>query len=269
MSNYIVGDIHGCYRELKLVLKKANFNVKKDILWVTGDLINRGPDSFEVLRYIKRMGNSAKMVLGNHDLNFIIKYSNFSELLKKKKSEKDIEVLLNWLRNQLILRVDHKKKIIMSHAGMSPQWSLTTAEFCAQEVHSLLQSEKFFLLSNFVNKYRKNRWSNKLSKFSRICFSINALTKMRYCFLNGDLNMNYSLKTIKNKKNKPWFDFLLNIPKGYSIIFGHWSSIDGNGTPSNIYGLDTGCCWGRKLTLLRWEDKKYFTQNSLLKRSLF
>lgn len=266
MYNYIVGDIHGCYKELKLVLKNGKFNPKDDVLWVTGDLINRGPDSFGVLRYLKKLGKSAKIVLGNHDLNFIMKNAFILDEMKKKVF--DIDILFHWLRKQPFLRVDHKKKIIMSHAGISPQWDLKTAEFCAKELEFFLKNEKYILLSKCMNNDQENNWSGKLNQYSRICFSINALTRMRYCFLNGSLNMIYNDKIFKKNYLKPWFEFKLRIPKKYSVIFGHWSSINGIGTPCNIYGLDTGCCWGRKLTLLRWEDKKYFVQNSLIRRNV-
>ena len=46
----------------------------------------------------------------------------------------------------------------------------------------------------------------------------------------------------------------------YTIIFGHWASLEGKGTPEGVIGLDTGCCWGGDLTMLRWEDRRYFTQ---------
>ncbi|NGE23669.1 diadenosine tetraphosphatase, partial [Klebsiella pneumoniae] len=48
--------------------------------------------------------------------------------------------------------------------------------------------------------------------------------------------------------------------------FGHWASLEGKGAPRGIYALDTGCCWGGQLTMLRWEDRCYFWQESFAVR---
>lgn len=265
MYNYFVGDIHGCYKELKSVLNKAKFNFKNDILWITGDLVNRGPDSLKVLNYLKKLGSSVKIVLGNHDINFIIE--NGKKIKKNQNKENNIAVLVDWLRNQPVLIVDNDKKIIMSHAGFSPQFNIKTIQICANEIEDILKSDRYVYFSNFLYQDLCNKFSLKLDLFSRICFSVNALTRMRYCFLNGNLNMDKNNINEYNKNCKPWFNFKLNIPKDYCIIFGHWSSVKRKIiTPKNIFCLDTGCCWGGQLTLLRWEDRRCFVQNSFFKK---
>ncbi|BGI50952.1 MAG: bis(5'-nucleosyl)-tetraphosphatase (symmetrical) ApaH [Arsenophonus endosymbiont of Ceratovacuna japonica] len=269
MTTYLVGDIHGCYREFKALLKQVKFNPVKDILWITGDLVSRGPDSLKVLRYVKKLGSSSKIVLGNHDLNLIKIYTNInynrpSYKLKKLLIASDFDKLVNWLRCQPLLQIDNKKKIIMIHAGIIPQWDLVTVKKCAKEVEDILSSVNYRLFINSMYDNIQNSWSPKLTGLSRLFFSTNVLTRMRYCFPNGKLNF-----CLKNKPNntqlplKPWFCFPRKIPLEYTIIFGHWASINGNGIPNGIYGLDTGCCWGGKLTLLRWEDKKYFRQSAI------
>ncbi|AMA64972.1 Bis(5'-nucleosyl)-tetraphosphatase, symmetrical [Candidatus Arsenophonus lipoptenae] len=273
MATYLIGDIHGCYRELRELLNKVNFKPQNDILWLTGDLVTRGPDSLKVLRYIKNLGSSVRMVLGNHDLNLISVYANIShhkpkEKLKKLIKANDFAELVFWLRNQPLLQVDNNKKIIMSHAGITPQWNLLIAEMCAKEVEKVLSSDIYHpLLMDFMYKDIPNSWSPNLSGLSRLCFSIQALTRMRYCLPDGQLNMMFKNKPEKTPLPlKPWFSFPINIPAGYSIIFGHWASLEGKGTPKMIYGLDTGCCWGGELTLLRWEDKQYFSQPAFITR---
>ncbi|HGJ5883305.1 bis(5'-nucleosyl)-tetraphosphatase (symmetrical) ApaH [Arsenophonus sp.] len=272
MATYLIGDIHGCYRELKALLKQVKFEPQKDVLWLTGDLVSRGPNSFKVLRYIKTLGSSVRMVLGNHDLHLIGVYANIShnkpkDKLKKLLTAPDADELVNWLRRQPLLQVDNKKKIIMAHAGITPQWDLATAQMCAKEVEAILSSDSYPLFIDSMYGDIPNNWSPNLTGLSRLRFSTNVLTRMRYCFPDGQLNM-----TWKNKPEntppplKPWFDLPRKIPPEYAIIFGHWASLEGKGTPEGIYGLDTGCCWGGKLTLLRWEDKKYFHQPAFTKK---
>lgn len=271
MSTYLIGDIHGCFNELKILLSKVLFNPIKDTLWITGDLVARGPDSLKVLCFLKSLGKSIKLVLGNHDLHLIAAYFGIKN--KKNKNYNNYllnylhsQELINWLCIQPFIQIDHEKKIIMSHAGITPQWDLQTAQNCALEIHLELSNNSKSFLNLVYEKKLYNTWNNKLKFSDRLTFSINALTKMRYClFKDGSIEMNFK-QLPKNAplQIKPWFFLKRKISSTYNIVFGHWSCISDNYClPENIYSLDTGCCWGGKLTLLRWEDKKFFTQNAL------
>ena len=71
MANYAIGDIQGCYKEFRLALKKVNFDIENDYLWLVGDLINRGPDSLKLIKYLYKIRKRAHIVLGNHELHFL------------------------------------------------------------------------------------------------------------------------------------------------------------------------------------------------------
>ncbi|ADD79665.1 symmetrical bis(5'-nucleosyl)-tetraphosphatase [Candidatus Riesia pediculicola] len=285
MANYFVGDIHGCYRELIKLLDKVNFKFGSDILWITGDMLLRGPESVKVLRYIKNLGNSSRIVLGNHEITTINLFYNFfkkkSIFCFKKEGEKnkdyytdvqkiflenDSEDLMDWLKNQSILQMDMKKKIIMIHAGVHPYWNLEETISYAKEIEFILQN-KTDLLQNLVGFNHSYKWEKRKFKdlYERIKFNINVFTKMRYCYQDGSLNMSIKddYQKIKNQDHiRPWFLFDRKISQKYSIIFGHWSSLDKRCVQKNknLYPIDTGCCWGKKLTILRWEDRKHFDE---------
>ena len=111
MTQYAVGDIQGCYRELITSLEKVNFNSSSDELWVAGDLINRGPQSMETLNFLYENRKSVRCVLGNHDLYFLsiyfgqknpTKHDTFAGILSHKNCEPWVE----WLRDQGLCHYD-------------------------------------------------------------------------------------------------------------------------------------------------------------------
>ncbi len=266
MPTYLVGDIHGCFTELQSLLAQVSFRPQIDRLWLTGDLVARGPNSLEVLRLIRSLGPAARLVLGNHDLNLISIYGN-SNLQTSKSCMRtlleapDSDELISWLRLQPMLQVDDELKLVMAHAGITPQWDLDTAKICAREVESVLRNNTNLPLFDIMYGDMPSAWSPKLSGLPRLRFSINALTRMRYCYSDGRLDMTYKNPSeAVDSRLKPWFDFPRLVDSAYTVIFGHWASLEGTRTPLGIIGLDTGCCWGGKLTMLRWEDRRYFTQ---------
>ncbi|AKC31948.1 bis(5'-nucleosyl)-tetraphosphatase (symmetrical) ApaH [Candidatus Pantoea carbekii] len=269
MNTYLIGDVHGCYNELCSLLKKVAFNPYQDELWLTGDLVARGPNSLDVLRYVKSLGRCVRMVLGNHDLHLIAVYAGISPNKPKDRltsllNENNVVELIDWLRCQPLLQIDEKKKLLMSHAGITPQWDLKTVKMCASQVSAILSSDNYHLLLNCMYGDMPNNWTSNLTGLARLRFSINALTKMRFCFPNGQLDMickkdPHSAPT----PLQPWFLIPSKIDREYTMVFGHWASLAGKGTPDKIIGLDTGCCWGGMLTLLHWETQQYYVQKSI------
>jgi predicted MPP superfamily phosphohydrolase len=74
MSTFAIGDVQGCYKEFRKLLNEINFNTQKDTLWLTGDLVNKGPQSLDVIKYVMDLGDKAITVLGNHDFYLIASY---------------------------------------------------------------------------------------------------------------------------------------------------------------------------------------------------
>ncbi|QCI19246.1 symmetrical bis(5'-nucleosyl)-tetraphosphatase [Buchnera aphidicola] len=268
MSTYFIGDIHGCYKELILLLKKINFCPKKDELWTTGDLVGRGKHSLEVLRYLFSLGKSAKIVLGNHDLNLILAYKNrkyMKHYMDKIFNAPDHSKLISWLRKTPIARINEKKKFILSHAGIYPQWNLPKIKLYSKKIKNMLLGNNFFNILEMIRGNNSTIWQDNNSSIEKIKFIINAFTRMRFCLKDGTLELNSKInpKFIKNKNLIPWFNIKNSNLKNFTIIFGHWSSLNGQGTPKKIIALDTGCCWGGSLSVLKWEEKIIVKQDFL------
>lgn len=274
MSTYLIGDVHGCYDELRALLAQVQFEPARDTLWLTGDLVARGPGSLEVLRYVKSLGDCVRLVLGNHDLHLLAVFAGISRNKPKDRlthllEAEDADELINWLRRQPLLQIDEEKKLVMAHAGITPQWDLETAKMCAREVEAVLASDSYPLFLDAMYGDMPNNWTPELTGLARLRFSTNALTRMRYCFPNGQLDMICKETPASAPPPlKPWFLIKGPVACDYSIVFGHWASLEGKGTPEGIIGLDTGCCWGGTLTLLHWESGKYFVQASNRTRAL-
>lgn len=86
---------------------------------------------------MKSLGDSVRLVLGNHDLHLLAVFAGISRNKPKDRltpllEAPDADELLNWLRRQPLLQIDEEKKLVMAHAGITPQWDLQTAKECAR-----------------------------------------------------------------------------------------------------------------------------------------
>lgn len=268
MATYIVGDLHGCFTEFQLLLKQVQYDPKQDELFLTGDLVARGENSLECLRFVKDPKNHAQTVLGNHDLHLLSTLLGIKRVKPNDKVDsifaaEDREDLQNWLRNQPLVIQHPKHKFLLTHAGISPEWDLATTLSCAREAENVLKSDDYGrYLAQMYENYPE-RWNEDLQGIERWRYIVNVFTRMRFCYTDKRLDFACKLP-IEEAPDElvPWFELdnpLYEMP----IIFGHWASLMGKSSRANIYALDTGCAWGNYLTLLRWEDKQIFTQERL------
>ena len=265
MATYAVGDIQACYDEFRALLKTLRFNPDKDRLWLTGDLIGRGPKPLKTLRYIRDLGESAIVVLGNHDLNLLAHAEGFNKKqdksLKPVLKAKDRDEILNWLRHRPLIHHDPALGYAMIHAGLAPQWDTVTAIQCAAEVEASLRGDKYrkFLANMYGDK--PSSWSNELKRMQRLRFITNCLTRLRYCHPDGSL-------ALKEKRSPelvdsdviPWFALPQRQSTDTTWLFGHWSTLSHIYWPEHrVYGLDSGCIWGGALTALCLETQAVTT----------
>ena len=269
MSTYVVGDLQGCYRELQQLLAKVKFDPANDVLWLTGDLVNRGPQSLECLRLVKSLGKSAVTVLGNHDLHLLAVAMSGASNKKKDTladilSAPDCDELMEWLRHQPLMVIDKTRKLALVHAGVFPGWNITQARGFAKEVENVLQSDRCLHFLQHMYGNEPENWNEKLRGLDRLRFITNAFTRMRLCAVSNVSEENNALE-LRYKKDltdmpagyAPWFTRFVP-PSGWRVLFGHWAALENHTGINNIIALDSGCVWGRFLTMLRIEDGKYF-----------
>jgi bis(5'-nucleosyl)-tetraphosphatase (symmetrical) len=257
MAAYAVGDIQGCDQEFGQLLERIAFDPAKDRLWLTGDLVNRGPCSLEVLRRVRAMGDAVTMVLGNHDLHLLAAAQDPTALrpddtLAAVLAAPDRDTLLDWLRRQPLLHTDAELGWTMVHAGLAPQWDLATATACARELEAALRDDAA-ARKLFAGMYgnRPDRWSDDLTGMERLRFITNCFTRLRFCHTDGRLDLKYKGALADAPAGLvPWFRIPERRSAGSRILFGHWSAL-GYHAGDGVMGIDTGCVWGGRLCAVR------------------
>lgn len=274
MTDYAIGDIHGCITELEALLDKVQFDPSRDVLWSVGDLVGRGPHSRDVLHFVRRLGRSFRCVLGNHDLHLLAVLSGAREPHPKDNTEAviaatDASEWLDWLRQQPLMITDTLRNRCMVHAGIYPQWTHSYAQQRADEAAAILQGPDYKHYLQQMYHSEPSVWSEQLTGVERFRFIVNAFTRMRYLYAESDsdshtrdavtaqpLHLDFACKLGPAEAPAhlmPWFKYYPQSP--IQTVFGHWAALQGQTDRTDIIGLDTGCVWGKSLTLLNFSTQ--------------
>lgn len=255
MAVYAVGDVQGCYSSLRRLLDSIAFEPSRDRLWFCGDLVNRGPQSLQTLRFVRSLSDSAITVLGNHDLHLLAVFHLGKKLdkgdsLLQVLDSADCDELLDWLRKRPLAHYDSEISTLLVHAGIHPHWRLDRTLEYAREVESVLSGERCrqFLASMYGDQ--PDYWSDELSGDARLRCITNVFTRIRFFDLGGKMDMSAKGGPHDHPQLTPWFEIPPLENRTFRTVFGHWSTL-----PVGEYGLhyaiDSGCVWGRKMTAVR------------------
>ncbi|EKD72398.1 MAG: hypothetical protein ACD_45C00684G0006 [uncultured bacterium] len=265
MTTYAIGDVQGCFSALEKLLQKIHFDARKDTLWFTGDLVNRGSQSLEAIRFVKSLGESQRMVLGNHDLHLLALAHQAhlgwrDDTLTDILTAPDREELIDWLLQQPLFYYDVSLGYAMVHAGLASAWNLAIAKRLAKEVEDILQSERRYEFFQHMYGNNPNQWNDKLQGWNRIRCIVNYFTRARFCHSDGSLELSTKENISAEETNLiPWFNVPERASADLKIIFGHWAALGGITHTPNVFALDTGCVWGFCLTAMRLEDEQRFS----------
>jgi len=252
MAVYAVGDIQGCFGELKSVLRKVHFDPQHDVLWCVGDLVNRGPESLETLRYLKSLGEACICVLGNHDLHLLALAAKGrvdpADSLAQVIEAPDCTELIDWLRFQPLLHHDAELGWAMVHAGLHPDWTLRKARKRAALVEAKLRGDTWQRFAIRIEKadtpVREPKKGKGLKRFV-----VGVFTRSRYCTSGGLFNWKSKVGG-PGRRERPWFAHdRVAWQRDARIVFGHWAARGLVLDQAHVLGLDSGCVWGGSLTL--------------------
>jgi bis(5'-nucleosyl)-tetraphosphatase (symmetrical) len=207
---------------------------------------------------VRSLGDRAVALLGNHDLSLLAvaqgtRKAHASDTIADILQADDREELLDWLRHRPLAYAEND--CLMVHAGVLPQWTMAQTLALAEEVHQVLRGPGWgeFLRDMYGNQ--PTAWNDKLTGMDRLRCIVNALTRIRFCTPEGEMEL-----TVKDAHGTelpgylPWFDLPGRKTADATVIFGHWSTL-GLVMRPDIIGLDTGCVWGGKLTAVRLADR--------------
>ncbi len=268
MATYAIGDVQGCRAELEALLATVGWSPARDRLVFVGDLVNRGPDSLGVLRLVHGLGARAVCVLGNHDLHLLAVAEDPArrrrqDTLDAVLAAPDRATLLAWLRRCPLLHREPAHGVTVVHAGLPPQWSVDLAEACAGEVQAVLAGPRYRDLLARMYGHTPACWSERLRGWSRLRFTINSLTRLRFCDPAGALALaEKGAPGTQAPHLQPWFAVPERASSGTDIVFGHWSTLRLSAPEREryrVHPLDSGCVWGGRMTALRLEDRRLFS----------
>jgi bis(5'-nucleosyl)-tetraphosphatase (symmetrical) len=260
MATYAIGDVQGCLGSLRRLIDQIEFSPHTDRLWFVGDLVNRGPDSAGVLRYVKGLGPSAQTVLGNHDLYLLAAAENIVTLRPKDTirdvlGSEDRAALIEWLRFQP-LHV-HEGAFFMVHAGLLPQWTLEEAIELAREVESALAGRDYQTFLHHLFHGSASHWDPLLKGPERLVAITRVFTRLRTCTAQGLMSPFSGPPDEAPHGYVPWFQLPHRRSNDTTVIAGHWAAL-GLRLEPDVWAIDSGCIWGKRLTAVRLEDRAVF-----------
>lgn len=257
MAVWAIGDIQGCYDELAMLIERLGFDPARDTLWFCGDLVNRGGQSLEVLRLVRSLDAVSTVVLGNHDLS-LLTIAERKEADQRKVNPDlqrvlfadDREPLVSWLRHRPMMHVDPALGYALVHAGLAPKWTIALAQKRAREVETRLRGKNYRKLMRQMYGNKPAAWSPKLEGMDRLRAIINVMTRLRFCDVRGRIAFDEKGPPgTQTPGLYPWFEVPGQVRRELRVVTGHWSTL-GLLIGMGVYGIDTGCVWGGKLTAL-------------------
>lgn len=263
MAHYAIGDIHGCFEPFQSLLATIGFNPGSDTLWLTGDLINRGPQSLEVLEWVIKHDHCVQTVLGNHEFHLLVTNAGHVKISPTNSMWAIINAphskqLLEWVRQQPLMYTDGTYHLV--HAGLLPAWTIKQALTLADEIHQQLIGTNYLQFLARLYGDHPSAWDPALKGMDRWRLTVNAMTRMRLIHKDGSIDFNYKGELRKAPDTLiPWFEATNRQSANHIIVCGHWAAL-GLRISNDVLSIDSGCLWGGGLTAISLPNKKVWNQ---------
>jgi bis(5'-nucleosyl)-tetraphosphatase (symmetrical) len=252
-------------------LEAVAFSPSRDTLYLLGDLVNRGPDSAGVLRRLMGFAGAAQCLLGNHDLHLLAasvgaRKPSRKDTLNAVLQAPDRHAMLEWLRHQrmAMLQRHQGRDYLLVHAGVLPAWTASKTIVLASEVEAVLRGPDFGVFLHQMYGNTPLQWSESLSGADRLRVIVNALTRLRFCTAQGEMEFSVTDGADAAPPGyMPWFNVPGRLSAEVRVAFGHWSTLGWLGR-EEVIALDSGCVWGGCLSALKLSDESHAQPNALI-----
>jgi bis(5'-nucleosyl)-tetraphosphatase (symmetrical) len=261
VATYAIGDVQGCFATLQELLREISFDPQADRLWFVGDLVNRGPRSLEVLRWLRAHDHCITAVLGNHDLHLLaravgLRKKKSSDTLDEVLAAPDRDELIDWVRHRPLLHREHG--FVLVHAGLLPAWTVDEAAGLASEIETGLRSDRYADELGVVYGKRARPWDPGPASVARVRSIVAAFTRLRCCDASGEPRYDYAGPPSSAPAGYlPWFEVPSRRSTDHVIVCGHWAALGLHLAPG-VIATDTACVWGESLTAVRLPDRAVF-----------
>lgn len=235
IQRIFVGDVQGCAEELETLISRATEAFGDEfVLWVAGDLINRGPGNLRALTLVRELveESRAEYVLGNHEIFLICVAFGLLELrphdsIEDVLSSAEADDWIDWLRERPLVvpgEIDGQR-FAMLHASTHPDWSfeqlLERAGLASSRLAESRASARALLAEDVVPGTVRD--------------DVGRLTRGRSVFPDGDWSSEEPVTP-----EQAWHFAWSTRRHDFGIVYGHWSR-QGLHLANGLRGLDTGC----------------------------
>jgi bis(5'-nucleosyl)-tetraphosphatase (symmetrical) len=231
-----VGDVQGCFSELSELLGRVRSAHGEEFeLWLVGDLINRGPSSFEALQLVRALvaEGRARYVLGNHEIWLLESFFGrrslrHSDTMADLLARPDIDDWVEWIRRRPLVETGElgRRPFAMVHAAAHPDWDLDTLVRRAREAETRLGHPDRSAAERFLGGEVERD------------VALDALRLMTSCRSVGPAGSWSSAEPVSPAV--PWHAAWSRRAHSYALVYGHWAR-QGLHVADGLRGLDTGC----------------------------
>jgi len=266
MATFAIGDVHGCYRELRHLLAVMPIDRAQDRLWMVGDLVNRGPESLRVLRWARKMsrkmGPRFQVVLGNRELHLLAMAEGLvrpraADTAREILTAEDRDELLAWMREWPLIYREESRLLV--HGGLWPDWTAEAAEEWARRVEGALRKGKGKARKLLDRRISRSDMGEATAELDR---ALEAFVRLRSCTIKGKPCSHTGPPAAAPKGCLPWFEVPERRSTDVTVVCGHWAAL-GLRIQPGLFALDTGCVWGGALTGVRLDDGAVYSQRKL------
>ena len=245
------------------LLRQIDFNPGRDTLWLTGDLVNRGPESLQVLRWVFDKQDCVQTVLGNHDLHLLAVAEGYGKVhaddtIQPILDAAESKVLLDWLRCQPLMI--YEQGYAMVHAGLLPEWSIKKALRLAEEVEGRAVRQAPPPVSGQAVRQQAGALAGRPERYGppaadRQRHDAHALLSPRTASWTCRTKASWTARRrtcCRGLRPLPGAVWIRPLSAATGRRWGLHLEDD-------VLAIDSGCLWGGSLTAVRLEDRAVFS----------